>query len=144
MRLINNILNIFGLGKKKVFISYKHSTDSNYRSMLHAWNSNERFDFNFEQCSPSVAIDSKNESKIKKELVPLISNADYLLVIIGQKTHLSKWVAWEIKQAKRLGLKLIAVKINNSFITPKQLLNSGTEFARSFKKDAILDALERA
>lgn len=143
MDFIKSVFDFFSPSKKHVFISYQHDIDNKYKNLLRAWNSNSRFDFEFEQCSPTVAIDSKKASKIKKELLAMIKDADYLMVIIGEYTYTSEWVAWEIRQAKKEGLKLIAVKIDRSFITPSQLLRSNTNFAYSFTMQAINDAIDR-
>ncbi len=42
-----------------------------------------------------------------------MKDADYLLVIVGEKTYTSKWVGWEISRAREsdVKLKLAAVKL---------------------------------
>lgn len=76
----------------------------------------------------------------------MMRKADYLLVIVGEETHASRWIRWEIARAKKndMGLKLVAVKIDKSFKTPYGLLNVGTAFAHSFTQAAIIRALEKA
>jgi len=82
-----------------VFISYDHSEDAHYKRLLEAWNKNEKFKFEFDNRSPGVAIESKEGAVIKASLTKMMKKADYLLVIVGQKTHSSKWVNWEIERA---------------------------------------------
>jgi hypothetical protein len=76
----------------------------------------------------------------------MMQNADYLLVIVGSKSHTSSWMTWEIARAKQLDikLKLAAVKISNLNITPPGLLNAGTSFATSFTQIQIIEALNSA
>ena len=50
---------------KKVFVSYDHSEDADYRDLLRAWDTNIHFDFDFDLRSPTVAIDSTEASVIQ-------------------------------------------------------------------------------
>lgn len=146
MGFFSNIFDLFKPAKKRVFISYDHSEDRRYRDLLCAWDANSAFDFEFERCSPNTAINSRQATQIKSSLTKMMKEADYLLVIVGEKTHTSRWIRWEINRAKRsdLQLKLVAVKLDKSFPTPYGLLDSGTAFAHSFTQAAIIRALEKA
>lgn len=134
------------MAKKKVFISYDHSEDVLYKRMLEAWDANTNFDFEFDHRSPSVAIDSVDAAVIKAALTKKMKESEYLLVIVGEKVHKSKWVSWEIERAKQSDtkLKLAAVKLDKNNITPSGLLNVGTAWAFSFTKDNIVTALDEA
>lgn len=132
--------------KKKVFVSYDHSEDLHYKNLLRAWDANDNFDFEFDQRSPNEPIDSIESGKIKESLTKMMKQSEYLLVIIGKKSHESKWMNWEISRAKQsdIKLKLVAIKIDNSYTTPSGLLNTGAVFARSFTRDGIIAALNNA
>ncbi len=134
------------MAKIKVFISYDHSEDLRYKNLLKAWDANGNFDFEFDQRSPDEPIDSFNASIVKQSLTRMMMQADYLLVIVGEKSYQSKWMHWEINRAKQSDtkLKLAAVKIDNSYTTPTGLLNCGTSFARSFTESGIIEALNNA
>lgn len=56
------------MAKKKVFVSYDHSEDAIYKWLLQAWNANDNFDFEFDQRSPDISIDSENAKAIKAAL----------------------------------------------------------------------------
>lgn len=131
---------------KKVFISYDHSEDAHYKRLLQAWDANTSFDFEFDSRGPDVPIDSEEASKIKASLTTKMKSADYLLVIVGKKTHTSKWVTWEISRAKEsdVKLKLAAVKIDRDNSTPAGLANVGTSWASSFTLENIVKALDGA
>lgn len=134
--------------KSRVFVSYDHSEDAHYKRLLEAWEANPNFDFGFDQRSPSVAINSTEAGPIKTALTKKLKEADVLLVLVGAKTKDSDWVNWEIARAKAdeigLKLKLAAVKLSSSNSSPAGLINAGTAWATSFKRDAILDALKAA
>jgi hypothetical protein len=83
---------------------------------------------------------------IKASLTKLLKSATHLLVIVGEKSSTSDWIAWEIARAKQddVKIKLAAVKLNKANITPAGLLNVGTSWATSFERDRIVDALKEA
>ncbi len=123
---------VFGQ-KKKVFISYDHSEDANYRRLLEAWDANSKFRFEFDDRSPRQAIDSRSAATVKSALISML-----------EETHKSRWVAWEIDQAHNLKLKVVAVKINRRYESPSGLLGVGATWAYDFTRDAIVRALDSA
>ena len=131
---------------RRVFVSYDHSEDAHYKRLLEAWDANSNFDFRFDQRSPSVAINSVNAGPIKTALTKKLKETEVLLVPVGAKTKNSDWVNWEIERAKSsdIRLKLAAVKLSSSNTSPSGLLNVGTAWATSFKRDPILQALRTA
>jgi len=46
------------MAKKKVFVSYDHSEDAHYKYLLQAWDANDNFDFEFDNRSVNVAVNS--------------------------------------------------------------------------------------
>lgn len=134
------------MAKTKVFVSYDHSEDALYKRLLQAWDANADFDFEFDSRGPNVAINSDNAAVIKASLTKLLKSATHLLVIVGEKSSTSDWMAWEIDRAKQsdIKLKLAAVKLKKANITPPGLLNAGTSWATSFERDRIVDALNDA
>jgi len=134
------------MAKKKVFVSYDHSEDVLYKDLLRAWDANDNFDFEFDQRSPNVAIDSTDAAAIKSSLTTKMKQADYLLVIVGSKTSTSKWITWEVSRAKESDtkLKLAAVKIISTNALPPSLTSSNTAIADGFTHAGIIAALEKA
>ena len=134
------------MAKKEVFVSYDHSEDLHYKNLLREWDANDNFDFEFDQRSPNEPINSVEAGKIKESLTKMMKESEYLLVIIGKKSHESDWMNWEISRAKQsdIKLKLVAIKIDSSYTTPSGLLSTGAIFARSFTRDGIIAALNSA
>ena len=134
------------VAKQKVFVSYDHSEDANYKRLLQAWDANPDFDFEFDSRSPDVAIDSTDAAVIKQALTRMMKGATHLLVLVGAKTNSSKWVNWEIGRAKEsdITLRVAAVKLAKDNQTPSGLLNVGTAWATSFERDRIVEALRTA
>ncbi len=129
---------------RKVFVSYDHSEDVYYKRLLQAWDANTSFDFEFDSRGPNVPIDSFEASAIKGALTTKMKSADYLLVIVGEKTNSSKWVRWEISRAKEddIKLKLAAVRIKSYYTLPEGL--AGGSISSSFTLAGIVKALNDA
>ena len=134
--------------KTRVFVSYDHSEDAHYKRLLGAWDANPNFDFEFDQRSPSVAINSTEAGPVKASLTKKLKESEVLLVLVGAKTKDSDWVNWEIGRAKEdepdLKLRLAAVKLSSLNTSPAGLLNSGTSWATSFKRDPVIAAIKAA
>lgn len=139
------------MAKKKVCISFDYENDGYYKNLLSAWDANPQFEFVFADKTPSE-IQSNDYGRIKAVLTQKIDSATRLLVLIGRyanardknsnKIGEKNWQIWEIKKAKELNKKLVAVKLDKNFESPSELLNCNTSWAMSFDKNAILKALE--
>lgn len=134
------------MAKKKVFVSYDHSEDAHYKRLLQAWDANPDFDFEFDSRGPNVPINSDDAAVVKQSLTRRMKSATHLLVLVGEKSHKSSWMTWEIDRAKQsdIKLKLAAVKLAKPNVTPPGLLNTGTSCATSFERGRIITALNSA
>lgn len=128
--------------EKDIFVSYHHK-DMKYKNMLLAWASNEKFPLSFIDSSTDLTVRSKDRGVVRRVVSEKIGKADYFLCLIGDDTHASDWVQWEIEKAKEKGKPLIAVKVKKGCISPKAILNSGAEWAHSFKFSSIRKAIEK-
>lgn len=132
------------MAKKKIFISYDYDNDKKSKNLLKAWDANENFDFSFSDQSADVSINSTNASTIKSAISAKINNATFFLCLIGEKTHESDWVRWEIEKAISLNKKLVAVKIEATYTSPPEILGVGASWAMSFTFESIKKAIEEA
>lgn len=130
------------MAKKKVFISYDYDNDRKYKNMLLAWDANSEFDFGFSDQSADVSIDSTDAAAIKRAISAKINDATYFLCLVGETTHKSSWVAWEIEKAVELKKKIVAVKISSTNTTPSGLYNIGATWAMSFTFASIKKAID--
>ncbi|QUG82743.1 TIR domain-containing protein [Bacillus nitratireducens] len=130
---------------KKVFVSYHSAVeDTRYKNLLVAWsaNDNSHFDIKFDDTSVGVSINSTNANYIKSVIKGKITESSVFLCLIGENTHNSDWVKWEIDKAVELGKKIVAVKISNSYTSPTNILGVGASWAKSFTYDSIKTALD--
>lgn len=141
------------MAKKKVFVSFDYTNDKHYKYLLDAWDANKNMDFVFDDCSADE-IQSDNIPTIKAGLTRRINTTTYTLVIVGKeankqhKDHAAigykNWINFEVAKSKEHKNKLVAVKLDKSYESPDELLNSGAKWAMSFTQDAIIKALNEA
>jgi hypothetical protein len=110
--------------------------------MLKAWSENEKFEIEFDDVSADIGIKSKSDGALKRVLSRKIKEADVLLVIVGEKTYRRQWVTWEVEKALELRKRIVAVKIESTYESPKELLGVGVKWAKSFDYKAIKAAME--
>jgi hypothetical protein len=127
--------------KKRVFVSYYYDQDNHYKNLLLAWNANDQFDLRFEDVSTDISINSTNRSYIRRRIAAAIEESDVVLVIIGNMTHRSDWVAWEIEKAVDSGKKIVAVKRSKRDKSPPELLSVGAVWVDGFNEREIADAI---
>ena len=132
------------MAKKKVFISYDQDNDEHYKNLILEWDANKKFDFSFYEPSVDISVDSDYAAAIKRVILAEINSATHILCIVGEKTHKSNWVLWEIKKALDLEKKIVAVKTAKDNITPTGLYTDGVSWAPSFTFVSIKKALDTA
>lgn len=130
------------MSKHTVFISYGYDHDRHYKNLLLAWDKNNEFDFTFYDSSVDVSVNSNDVAVVRRVISARINSSTRFLCIVGQYTHKSTWVEWEIKKAIELKKKLVGVKIDRSYTTPSAFLSAGASWALSFTFDSIKDALK--
>ena len=138
------------MAKKTVFVSFDYEDDRDYKFLLQAWDANKDFEFSFSDRS-SGEINSNNIGRVKAALTRKIKSAKHTLVIVGKnanKKHKDSeligyrnWINFEVAKSKECKNKIIGVKIDKSYKSPEELLDSGASWAMSFKQDSILSAL---
>jgi hypothetical protein len=139
------------MSKPKIFVSFDFDEDRQYRYLLNAFSSNPHFDFTFDDKS-SGFINSSNIPTIKAALTRKINEAHYTLVIIGKeankihKDHVAigyrNWQNYEIAKSKEVFNQLIAIKIDQSYASPDEILCSNAKWAYSFTIEGIQKALQ--
>ncbi|HEY2033209.1 MAG TPA: TIR domain-containing protein [Rhizomicrobium sp.] len=132
------------MARKRIFISYDHENDARYKNLLHAWNKHNDFDLQIYNGSLHIAINSQNAAYVKSQIRPMITWCSYLLCLIGEDTHKSAWIDWEINTAVENDKRLIAVKITKDCISPPAIMNRGATWALSFNYEAIKKAIDGA
>ncbi len=95
---------------RNVFVSYDMDNDKGMVTFLTSQAKDERFPFVFRDYSVKEPFENKWKSQVRDK----ISQTSAVIVGIGEKTHQSKAVDWEIREAHRQGKKVIGVRLQSS------------------------------
>lgn len=127
----------------KIFVSYKDDYEGRtHKNLLVAWSENKNFpEISFYDNSVGTSINSTNAYYIKQVILEKIKKSDVFLCLIGEHTHKSEWVKWEIEKAKELDKQIVAVKIKDNYFAPRNLYNIGAKWALQFSKVSILNVI---
>lgn len=132
------------MAKRRIFISYDYDNDKHYKNLLVAWDKNDLFDFKFYDGSVTVPVNSERAGPIRRTISQKIGDCTRLLCVVGEETHKSSWVTWEIEKAVELGKKIIAVKTAKGNTTPTALYGVGAKWALSFTFESIKKAVDES
>lgn len=126
----------------RIFISYYYKDDKSLKRLLKAWNKNKRFDLEFEDTSADISLDTSSDDELKQQLTKCIKKSDVVLVLVGAKTHSRKWVKYEIQEAVRLSVPIVAVKKIKGYSSPNELKSVDAKWVYGFKARKVTDAIK--
>ena len=100
--------------RNKTFVSFDGDSDMSYYRLMLAWKQNDGIAFNFYDAHDlNTARDSSQEASIKAQLAERMRNTKVFVLLVGERTrYLQKFVRWEIEQAIRRDLPIIAVNLS--------------------------------
>jgi len=98
----------------KTYVAFDADNDIHYYRLMQAWKKNDNTSFNFYDAHDLNNLMSySTEETIKSKLRERLSNTKVFIILIGSNTKfLYKFVRWEIEQAIKRDLPIIAVNIN--------------------------------
>ncbi len=99
--------------KIKIFISYKFE-DYEYANGIEGLLKNPNNQYRHSTKREKEDRRNKGEVAVKHYLNGIIRECNALICLIGNNTHNSMWVRYELEVAKSLGIKVIPVRIPRS------------------------------
>ena len=110
-------------GQRNVFISFDVDEDKPQVKLLASQAKDERFPFHFRDYSVKEPFEEKWKQGVREK----ISQTSAVIVAIGEKTHESSAVDWEIREAHRQGKKVIGVRLykDENHRVPKAMRDHG-------------------
>lgn len=101
--------------RNKTYVCFDGDKDIQYYYLMKAWKASDHVNFDFYDAHDlNIARDSSQEASIKQQLALRLRSAKLMLVLIGESTkYLTKFVKWEMEQAIRLSIPIIAVNLNS-------------------------------
>jgi len=98
---------------KRVFLSFVEE-DLSLVNMFRAQAKNKNNDLEFSDYSVKEPYDSANADYIRGKIRERIRGASVTICLIGEKTHTSRWVDWEIRTSHSEGNKLVGVRLHSN------------------------------
>lgn len=100
--------------RNKVYLAFDGDSDIHYYWLMRAWKQSDRSTISFNDAHDlNTARDTSQEASIKAQLSIRLQNSKAFVLLVGQKTrYLYKFVRWEIEQAIKRDLPIIAVNLN--------------------------------
>ena len=136
-----------------VFVSFDYTNDKHYKYLLEAWHANPRFQFTFDDGTPTE-IDSSNVWRIKAALTSKIKGATHTLVIVGKQANdrhwksgligYKNWINFEIYQSMQEGKRIAVVRLDRSYELPEELQNGKYSLVEGFSEANVMQALNTA
>lgn len=129
---------------RRVFISYEGSDRNRAKGFnLLQWNKNVDIDFVGRHLLDPV--DSTNKEYISRKINEQIKGTSVTVVLIGQHTSESNWVAEEVRQSLQKGNPngILGIKLDADAPIPEFLHECGAEIIE-WEVDQFQDAIERA
>ncbi|MFC1709364.1 TIR domain-containing protein [Candidatus Omnitrophota bacterium] len=114
---------------KRAFLCF-HLDDLRQVRELRPLLSNPNYELDFYDESIETAIDSSDSTHIKRVIGNQISRASVTVCLIGESTHASKWVDWELERSDEEGNAIIAMAFEgiDKTILPKFIESHKIEF----------------
>lgn len=85
-----------------------------------------------------LATDELLEQNLRNQIRP----ADVMLIVAGMETAYSRWMKWEIKFARRIGLPIVGVKPWGKIQIPVAVSNGAREIV-GWNSRSVVDAVRR-
>lgn len=100
--------------RNKTYVCFDADTDIRYYRLMQAWCENENFAFDFHNAHDlNNLLPTSSEETIKRKLRERLQNTKIFVVLIGEHTrNLYQFVRWEMEQALKLEIPIIAVNLN--------------------------------
>lgn len=93
---------------RNTFISFSHE-DEEQVNLLRAQAKNKESDLQFKDFSVKVPFDSDRAEYIRRQIRERIRKCSVVVVFLSETSGASKWVDWEVSEAKRQDKGLVGV-----------------------------------
>jgi hypothetical protein len=94
--------------RRNVFLSFV-AEDLNDINLFRGQAQNENSNLEFNDWSLKVPFDSENAEYIRRGIRERIKQSSITICYVSASTYKSKWVDWEVREADRLGKKVVAM-----------------------------------
>ena len=98
----------------KTYVAFDADNDIHYYRLMQAWKKSDNTPFNFYDAHDlNNLMSCSTEETIKEKLAERLRNTKVFILLVGDNTkYLYKFVRWEIEQAIKRDIPIIAVNLN--------------------------------
>ena len=123
-----------------LLISHSWNYSSHYETVCRWLNNTSYFNWkNYSVCCDNP-LNTKTDRELKEKLTNRISLCSAVIVLAGMYTYYSKWIDFEINEAKRLGKPIIGVRPWGAERIPLKIQNNATIMV-NWQSSSIIDAV---
>lgn len=108
---------------KSIFISYVYE-DKAFRDRLKEWNSKKLLGEDVVVTYERGDYRTKGENAIKTEILSMIQGSSVVVVLLGENTHSSQWVNYEVECAISKNKKIIVLRVPGTLGGKPKLIKS--------------------
>lgn len=128
--------------KVRVFLSYKWE-DKRAADGLKGYLKNPNNDYRHVAITERDDYRNKGKKAVKTYLKGIIEECDALICLVGQNTHSSQWVAYELDVANSQSKRIIPVRIKKTNGGPPKLVKERNLDIIQWNSKEINDALSK-
>jgi len=122
---------------KKIYVCYDYDHDQTLRDQVLAWElPGDDFVFIVDERAPGVYTSAG------QTVGDHLEEADCVLCLVGKMTYRNRVVGWELRKARELEKKIVAVKTEISNPSPQALIGANEKWAIDFSTESVLRTLE--
>ena len=101
------------MAKRRIFISFDHDDYQRVNGFMALRNIMDNFEFFNHKLDHRInSTDTNYVDRVIRE--EYIRPASVTVVLIGNKTHASPWVKWEIDESLKMGKGILGIRLKNS------------------------------
>jgi hypothetical protein len=117
------------LAKRRVFLSFR-GEDRQQVDGLRLLAANPNYDLDFYDESVRTPFDSSDAEYVKRRLREKIGRASVTVCLIGELTHTSAWVDWELAESDAKGHTILAMALKGATrtVVPRLIHEKRTAF----------------
>jgi AMMECR1 domain-containing protein len=131
--------------RRNVFISFQNE-DKQEVELLRGQAKNENSELEFNDFSLRVPFNSERGEYIRQGIRERIRQASVTVVYVGDTTHTSDWVDWEVRESIRLGKGVVAVHKGSEppRVLPRSVVEHSVPIVPWSPVSGLVSAINRA
>lgn len=129
------------LKRRMIFISHAWRYDDHYRTIERWLNEEPNFIWSNSSVPNTNALPDKTSAGLSRGMTRQITPSQVVLIIAGMYANHSAWIEYEIKEAQRLGKKIIGIRPRGHERTPRIVQDASICPLVSWSRSSVIRAI---